>query len=315
MICVIYGDEVFLMERKLEALKKQYQCNDTNMNFSLYQGDHYNMEEVYEDLTTPSFFQERKMVVLKNPSFLTNKKEKKESQDSEIFIKCLQQDIDDNIFVIFCNEKFDERKKIVKELRKKANFYEVEKVNHYKLAATARSGFVNRNTTIDDDALELLLARVGNNLIEIRNEVEKLSLYTKHVDIEAVEKLVSKPLEENVFDLATALLQKDRKRMFLVYQDLMIQKEEPVKLIILIANQIRLIYQVRLLDRKGYQDKEIAKMLAINPYRLKYIRKEGNDFDLHDLLQCLDELSKLDIQIKTGKLDKEKGLELFLLKI
>lgn len=315
MICVIYGDEVFLMERKLEALKKQYQCNDTNMNFSLYQGDNCNMEEVYEDLMTPSFFQERKMVVLKNPSFLTNKKEKKENQDSEIFLKCLQQDMDQNIFVIFCNEKFDERKKIVKELRKKANFYEVEKVNHYKLAATARSGFVNRNTTIDDDALELLLARVGNNLIEIRNEVEKLSLYTKHVDIEAVEKLVSKPLEENVFDLATALLQKDRKRMFLVYQDLMIQKEEPVKLIILIANQIRLIYQVRLLDRKGYQDKEIAKILAINPYRLKYIRKEGNDFDLRDLLQCLDELSKLDIQIKTGKLDKEKGLELFLLKI
>lgn len=315
MICVIYGDEKFLMERKLEALKKQYQCNDTNMNYTMYQGDDCSMEEVYEDLLTPSFFQEKKMVVLKNPPFIINKKVKQEEKEINIFLECLNQDNEHCIFVVFCSEKLDERKKIVKELRKKAHFFEIEKVDHYKLAATARSGFRNRDAVVDDDALDLLLSRVGNNLIEVRNEIEKLCLYSKHITEEIVNKLVSKPLEENVFDLTSAIVQKDRQKMFAIYKDLMILKEEPIKLIVLIANQARLIYQVRLLDRKGYQDKEIAKILSINPYRLKYIRKEGNDFDLNDLLKCLDDLSKLDIQIKTGKMDKEKGLELFMLRI
>ena len=103
--------------------------------------------------------------------------------------------------------------------------------------------------------------------------------------------------------------------MFSIYHDLMILNEEPIKLIVLIAGQMRLIYQVKLLDRKGYNDKEIGKILGVNPYRLKYVRQEGKDFDLNELLQCLDDLSRLDVEIKTGKMDKKMGLELFMVRI
>ena len=95
----------------------------------------------------------------------------------------------------------------------------------------------------------------------------------------------------------------------------MILNEEPIKLIVLIAGQMRLIYQVKLLDRKGYTDKEIGKILGVNPYRLKYLRQEGKDFDLNELLKCLDALSRLDVEIKTGKIDKKMGLELFMIRI
>ena len=97
--------------------------------------------------------------------------------------------------------------------------------------------------------------------------------------------------------------------------DLMTINEEPVKLIVLVANSMRLIYQVKLLDRKGYTDQEIAKMLAVNPFRLKYVRKEGQFFQIDELLRCLNELSLLDVKIKTGQIDKKLGLELFMLRI
>ncbi len=51
---------------------------------------------------------------------------------------------------------------------------------------------------------------------------------------------------------------------------------------------------MKLLDRKGYNDREIAQILSINPYRLKYIRRDGKDFDLKELLARIDELSQLD---------------------
>ena len=117
------------------------------------------------------------------------------------------------------------------------------------------------------------------------------------------------------FDLTTAILSKDKQKMMSIYKDLMTLNEEPVKLIVLVANSMRLIYQVKLLDRKGYTDKEIGKILGINPYRLKYLRQEGKDFDLNELLKCLDALSKLDVEIKTGKIDKKMGLELFMIRI
>ena len=288
MIFVIYGEESFLMEQKLQSLKKEYDCNEDNMNISTYRANEDSLEEVYEDLITPPFLTDKKMVVLKNPYFLTTKKVKKDN---------------------------NERKKIVKNLRKQAQFFEIDKVNHYKLSDSTRQAIRRRDATIDDDALELLLSRLGDSLNNVALEVEKLCLYSKHITYDIVDELVSKPLDENVFALTSAILQKDRRKMFSIYHDLMILNEEPIKLIVLIAGQMRLIYQVKLLDRKGYNDKEIGKILGVNPYRLKYVRQEGKDFDLNELLQCLDDLSRLDVEIKTGKMDKKMGLELFMVRI
>ena len=200
-------------------------------------------------------------------------------------------------------------------LRKEAQFYEINPLNYYKVSDTVRQAVKKRNCTIDDDALELLLSRKGTNLMDIASEVEKLCLYTQHIDIHCVEELVSRPLDENVFDLTTAILSKDKQKMMSIYKDLMTINEEPVKLIVLVANSMRLIYQVKLLDRKGYTDQEIAKMLAVNPFRLKYVRKEGQFFQIDELLRCLNELSLLDVKIKTGQIDKKLGLELFMLRI
>lgn len=124
--------------------------------------------------------------------------------------------------VIFNDEKnFDERKKVVKMLRKEAQFYEINPLNYYKVSDTARQAVKKRNCTIDDDALELLLSRKGTNLMDIASEVEKLCLYTQHIDIHCVEELVSRPLDENVFDLTTAILSKDKQKMMSIYKDLM----------------------------------------------------------------------------------------------
>lgn len=316
MIVVIYGEESFLMEQKLQAIKKENACNEENMNLSIYRGDEDSMETVYEDLITPPFFTDKKMIVLKNLYFLTTKKLKKDNNEITYFEKCLDHDSDKIFFVIYhVGKDFDERKKVVKRLRKEANFFEIDKVNHYKLSDSTRQAVKRREATIDDDALELLLSRLGDSLNNVALEVEKLCLYSKHITYEIVDKLVTKPLDENVFALTNAILQKDRQKIFSVYKDLMILNEEPIKLIVLIASQMRLIYQVKILDRKGYTDKEIGKFLGVNPYRLKYLRQEGKDFDLNELLKCLDALSKLDVEIKTGKIDKKIGLELFMIRI
>ena len=77
---------------------------------------------------------------------------------------------------------------------------------------------------------------------------------------------MSRPLDENVFDLTTAILSKDKQKMMSIYKDLMTLNEEPVKLIVLVANSMRLIYQVKLLDRKGYTDQEIAKIVICKSF-------------------------------------------------
>ena len=109
MIFVIYGEESFLMEQKLQALKKEYNCSEEMMNLSTYRGDEDSIESVYEDLITPPFFTDKKMIVLKNLYFLTTKKLKKDNSEIEYFEKCLDNDSKEVIFVIYhVGKDFDE---------------------------------------------------------------------------------------------------------------------------------------------------------------------------------------------------------------
>ena len=54
-------------------------------------------------------------------------------------------------------------------------------------------------------------------------------------------------------------------------------------------------------------------MTGINPRAIYPIRKNGEKFEINELLAKLNELSQLDVKIKTGLIDKQRGLELFLL--
>ena len=317
MNCVIYGEEKMLMEQKLAALKKQYRIHEEDMNVIIYWCHETSISEMIEDALTPPFLTEYKMIIMKNPLFLTTQKQKDvNEEDIQMLMDYLSKENPTTIFVIYHDQKnFDERKKIVKKLRKDLRFIEVGKLDHHQLFKTTHQAIKKRGCEIDDDALELLLSRMPNDLLEISQEVNKLCLYSQHITRETIDIMVAKQVEENVFELTKAILNKETGKSIQIYKDLMMNNEEPIKLIVLIANSLRLLYQVKLLDRKGYNDQEIAKMLSLNPYRLKYVRQDGKDYDIQELLQKLDELSQLDVNIKTGKIDRFRGLELFLIRI
>lgn len=313
---VIYGEEKLIMEQKLNALKKQYHICEEDMNIMTYWCHETSMKDIIEDALTPPFLTDYKMIVVKNPYFLTTQKQKESQNESQMLMEYLKMENPSTILVLYHDQKnFDERKKIVKELRKIAHFIEVDKMDHQQLYKITHQAIKARGCTIDNEALDLFLSRMPHRLLEISQEVDKLCLYTKHIDVKTIDVMISKQLEENVFEITKAILNKETKKSIQIYKDLKMNNEEPIKLIALIASSLRLLYQVKLLDRKGYNDQEIAKMLALNPYRLKYIRQDGKDFEIQELLKRIDELSQLDVDIKTGKIDRFKGLELFLVRI
>lgn len=316
MLFIITGKERLLMDQKLLALKKEYPLGEEELNYCRLDCREYSCQDLLKEVKSAPFFSDYRMVVLTHPYFLTSEKGRSEKEkDIQVLCEALSHTDDSMIAVIFYEGKLDERKKIVKNLKKSATLFDFDHLDMHKMRATTRQAFIKRKTTIDDDALALLLERAGDSLLHIQTETEKLCLYSQHVTIEEVRRLVSEPLEENAFALTNALLKKDLAKVLSIYQDLITKNEEPVRLIAMIASSLRLLYQVTLLDRKGYNDQEIAKYLDVNPFRLRYVRMDSKNFELDDLLSLLAKLSDLDVKIKTGKIDKNQGLELFFLNL
>lgn len=317
MNIVLYGDEKLLLKQKLESLKKQYHVSTEEMNLSTYYMSDASMNDVLDDAMMVPFLSEYKMVVMKEPLFLTSLKQKNVTEAQvKAFMDYLEHDNPSTILVVYHDEhNFDERKKVTKALRKHAQFFEIRKLTDQQLYKTTRKAIQARGSKIDDDALALLLERTGNDLLLVSQEVEKICLYSDHIRRQDVDRLVTPQLEERIYTLTNAIVQHDMDQVFKIYHDLITNKQEPIMLIGAIANSFRQLYQVKMLVRHGYTDQEITRTMNINPRAVYPIRKNAERFELNDLKTYLKSLSDLDRKIKMGLIDKKKGLELFLLEI
>ena len=96
------------------------------------------------------------------------------------------------------------------------------------------------------------------------DELQKLFLAAmddKKITKRMVEDLVPRNLEQNIFDIVTYVLKKDVEKAIQTYRDLLLQKEEPIKINAILLGQFRLLIQVKLLAKKGYQQPDMTKVL------------------------------------------------------
>ena len=100
-----------------------------------------------------------------------------------------------------------------------------------------------------------------------------------------------------------------------MYEDLLLQGEETIKLNAILLNQIRLFLQTKILAKMGYQQANIADTLKVHPYRVKLALQQVRRFELSRLERLYDELVENDYRMKTGQMDKELLFQLFILKL
>ena len=73
--------------------------------------------------------------------------------------------------------------------------------------------------------------------------------------------------------------------------------------------------EVKELSKKGYRIFDIMDILDQKQYPIKKAIEKGYKYDSKILLNYLNRLSDLDVDIKSGLIDKNIGLELFILDI
>ena len=86
-----------------------------------------------------------------------------------------------------------------------------------------------------------------------------------------------------------------------------------MQIIMLLASQFRFLFQVKRLLNKNKTEAEIAKILEVNPYRVKFTKKKLYNYNEKLLLTYIKKLAKIDHDIKLGLMDKKLALELFII--
>ena len=314
MTYVLYGTEEFLIKQEIVKLKSKYGIDDIDVN--TYDLENTSIEEIIDDASTISLFSDNKMILCDNAYIFTGTTNKKiPEQNIKVLDNYLEHENPDTILVfIVIKDKLDERKKIVKTLKQKKQIKEFNKLANI-------NEFVKKEFDtyqIGNKEISLLLDRVGDNLNLLHHEITKIKLYKDedlHITEDDIIELTHKNVDTDIFNLIENIVSKKKDAALESYKEMICLGEEPIKIIIMLANQFRLIYQARNLYKKGYSEKDISNLLGVHPYRIKLAITKGNQFQDDTLLTYLLRLSELDMNIKNGKIDKELGLELFILNL
>lgn len=320
-IYVCYGAEKYLLQEFLSFLTNRIiPVEYIDFAVSKFDLSETSIDMVIEDAETPAFLAPSKLIIAKEASFLTGAKDStKVEHRMERLLEYIQKPVESSILVLVVNaDKLDERKKVVKLLKEKDYIIPFLPMSSEDLTQWVLRQAERLNCEISSAACERLILCAGTHLQSLSSELEKVALFVGQggsITPEVVEDLVTRSTEQNVFVLIEEIAQLRVQRALSIYYDLLKQREEPIKLLSLIARQFRIILQVKELTQQSYSQQQCASQLSLHPYAVKIAAEQSRRFETARLCRILSELAELDFQMKTGKLDKVLGLELFLLKM
>lgn len=311
MLYILYGENTFELDKFIDNLMKEKSITEK----IVYDYEECDINECINEVSYNDLFGNLKLVVLNNSTFLTSKS----SLESERFNNYITSP-NPNTYLVFTvnSDKLDERKKLVKELKSKSIVKEFKSIDKTNIDTAIKDYFNNTRYKINMDAVSEIKSRLLTNTSVLYSELSKLEMYkynSKEITLEDVKKVIIKYEEDNIFKLVDAVINKDKKRIFTIYKKIINDKVEPSVIIVLLANNIRLILQTKLLYEEKMSETSIASKLKEHPYRIKLALNNAYKSTINELVSELNKLFYLDYKIKTGEVDRYKGLEAFFIEL
>jgi len=319
-VSLYYGVESFLMEEACNQLRSQVPKEEQDWNLLVLDLDDTPLEQVIQEAETPSFFGGKRLILAKNASFFTTAKPKREQNHNiDALLSYLGRPSEGTALVFTVgNEKLDKRKKLVKQMEKVASVTKFDMLKGQALLKWVEERFRYYGVKIKRDVCIHFIQVVGNDLRLLDQECRKLANYIGEkgmIHEEIISQLIPRTLESNVFQLTEKLAEKKIPDVWQIWEDLLTQKEEPIRILALMTRQFRLLYQTKVLSARGMGVSEIAKMLGVHPYPIKLAVSHSGAFSEKQLKKCLAMAIAADQDIKSGKIEKVQAVEQIFLKI
>lgn len=307
-VYLIYGTDYGLIKREVDKIV------NGALDVIKYDLLESKIDELLDDALCISLFGDKKVLIGENANFLTSESTKIEHNIDYLTNYISDNDHDNIVILTVLTDKLDERKKIVKLIKSNSNVIFKNTIDEKNLSGFVIDEFKNNKFKIDSKTANYFVNYVGKNVDVLISEIEKMIIYKeddKVITLEDINNISARGFKDNIFDLTDGIMKKDYKKIFETYNDLIKVGEDPIKIIGLLGSQFSLIYQSKLLSEQGKIGKDIAVILDVHPYRVKLALE--TDFLTYELEELLTKLHELDFDIKSGKQDKNVGLENFLL--
>lgn len=305
---LIYGIDRSIVNNELNKVIKSLRVDD----IVKYDMNNSAILDVIEDASTVGLFSSNKIIILDDCYFLSANKSIDNIEELEAYIE----NYNPNNYCIFISytDKVDTRKKIYKLLKSNGKIIEQVNIDDDYLINYIDDELNKEGYKMED--VNYFINKVGKNLYNAKNELNKLMMYkldTKSITNNDIDKITIRSIEEEIFALTDAVILKNTSKALNLLDEFLKKDYEEIQIIMLLASQFRFLFQVKRLLNKGKSEGEIARILEVNPYRVKFTVKKLYSYTEGMLLDYISKLAKMDHDIKLGLVNKRLALELFVI--
>lgn len=314
-----YGDEDFLIDSQIETMRSKLNPDFLSMSFKTFDNPEYS-ELINILRTSPMMFGETLFVINSDKYFSSQKNffDDKELEDIEDALQNNPESLN-VVFVVKLSreegKKLDTRRKLYKILSK-FNSEEFQAFKTYKTAEISdwiRRRSKTKDLIIKDDAVNLLIELLGNNLRQFDTELDKLKLIVypeKTVTKKAVEEIAVS--NQDLFNI-TELIMKNKKDKALLEFKKLTDKKHPLE--ILSAIQTMLRKWILLKTNSNHSSVELSKLVGMHEFVIKQTLQKLKNTPASELVKLKQNLFNAEIRIKSGEaLDVNSEVEIALIR-
>lgn len=304
-IYLLYGEEAFLKNSYKNRLKEAIIGDDT-MNFARFEGKGLDVDELIRLADTMPFFAERRLILVEDSGFFKSA--------SDALVQYLPS-MPDTTILLFVEMEVDKRNRLYKKVKDMGYAAELNRQDSAQLARWAGGILTREQKKITKHTMELFLSMAGDDMENIRMELEKLISYTLGREVitdEDVMAVCTVQVTNRIFEMVSAIVNRQPRKAMDLYEDLLTLKEPPMRILFLIARQFNQLLQVKDLMGKGMDKGTIASKLKMQPFVVGKTMPQARQFGREQILSYVEFCVETEEAVKSGRLQDRLAVELLI---
>lgn len=275
---------------------------------SLFHAPHFDWNEIHQTLMTRSLFSSKKLFVFKNADQIDHQK-------AEWFIQYLHKGFRDLSFFFISEKKT--KGKLYLACSEKGTAIQFKRPYESQMSYWIQWLSKKEKKTIETKAIPLLLGKVGTDLLQLKKEIEKLSLYVgekKEITAADVKELLYSTRQHSIFELTDAIGYRKKERALALLEQLLNEGEAELFIFSMLMRHLRNLWKAVHLKETA-SDSEAQTHLGMHPMFWDDFRRQRDHFEKAPFESYWAAAAETDKTLKSLSIDKRALLSRFVMAI
>ncbi|HVZ80875.1 MAG TPA: DNA polymerase III subunit delta [bacterium] len=300
-LVLLFGDSEGVIAEGHQAVREKFRRENKDGSLQVLDGQDHSLTDVLAAAQTSSLFASSQLVVLQN----AQKTFGGHSEGAVAQLKDYFENPNPSAVLVFLAPGMRKTVKAVAAMERLGWTVQCSDIPEWKMGEWIRKQAQARELQMGDEAAQLLVQKVGNDIAYLQKALDQLVLFVhpeKRVTVDQVRDLPVPGVESGIFQFVDAAANRQSEKALKLLS--LLEDGVDAGTTILLYNRVRELLAVSIGRSQGWREMDVAQKLGMHPFRAKTLFEQSALFSPDELKEALKDLIHLQAGVVTGRLVK-----------